>query len=310
MNLSTSTSAVPLSEHPLLRHAGMEILWPQESTPEGASRFNAPYYVGGLTHSRLLTSAIESGLLDSFFRELSQLYREIYGKSPWNEYMICTNQNCSCVLSIEDVHANPGSAPFAVLEESLPAMSCKRCASPLAFFYPPQEFFEIVRSAFAGKIVASFLFNSTSRLVGFSLGWETTIRQGWKDKILSGYGDKQQDSLPYSKYIEEIEKYIGFYVHEDSRAFNSAEWAVARPARKSGASLPLYYAKVRSAFGIMSAPGKDVPVIGHSLMGSKALNIFCSIGFKHGQQIAGTGQVRVYSTLGRLLRGLSAVVER
>ena len=296
---------VPLSEHPLVRHAGMEILWQQKSESEEASTFNR-YFIGGLTHSRLLISAIDSGFLDSFFEELSQLYREVYGKSPWNEYMTCTNPNCSRVFSVADIHANR-EASLVILEESLPSVFCINCASPLAFFYPPREFFGIVRRAFKDKVVASFLFDSSGRLAGFSLGWETTIRQGWRDKVLIGHGDKEQSALSYSRYLEEVGKYIGAYIPEDSKAFNSAEWAVANLARRSGASLPLYRANVQLAFRVMNASREDVPVIGQGLLGSRALKTFCSIGFEHGQQISETGLVRVYSTLRRLLHGLTVI---
>ena len=301
-----------LSEHPLFLHAGLEIVWQQDTS---SSRSLSRQYVGSLTHSSRLVSAIEGGLLDSFFGELTQTYRDIYGGPPWSEYVICERQDCAKTSSIADIHLNQKYIALDILEKSMRRspqdISCTNCGAPLEFFYSPEELFDQVRGAFLGKIAAAFLFDSSAQLIGFSLGLETTVKQGWADKIILGHGDKQRPALlPYSVYIAEARRYIESDLCEESRAFNSAEWAVAIPGRKSGASLPLYYANIISALKAMSEYSEDFPVIGHSLLGSRALEIFCMIGFKYGQRIAGSDHVRVYSTLRKLLEGISRLCER
>src|SRR6185295_4916192 len=235
------------------------------------------YYLGSLVHSEELRSFIEIGDLDPFLEQLTITYRDIYGGAPWDEYLICTRKSCALTLSIFDAYGNEQYIPLQELEAApsslLQEKKCLNCGANLEFFYSPKDFLQQLQTAFQKCIIATFLFNCEAQLMGFTLGWETTIQEGWKDKFLSGYGDAQQEIvLPYSEYLQEVQEYIGPEVNEKSLAFNSAEWAVSVPGRSSGASLPLYYIHNLTA---LQAMGRDVPVIGHSLDGSKALSIFC-----------------------------------
>jgi len=301
-----------LSSHPLVENAGMKIT---RHLGNKNSLTPALYFVGSLSSSPQLTSAIDEHVLDPFLWQLTQCYRDIYGGTPWNEYLICTNSECGHTFSISEIYKNQEYIPLYVLENSTPltprTLSCRHCTAPLEFFYPPRDFVGQLRLAFRKQIIATFLFDDILQLLGFSLGWETTIQQGWQDKFLRGYGDKQQAlNTPYFDYLAEVQKHIGPEVQENSRAFNSAEWAVSISGRARGASLPLYYANLLTAFRAMSTAGEDIPVIGHTLLGSKALEIFSAIGFVHGTKVPGSEQVRVYSTLKNLLQGVCYVSKR
>lgn len=298
-----------IQDHELLAKGVMDITWTGNTRESSAQERGGPYVIGTLHHSKKLSTVVATGELDGFLAELCQLYRDIYAGEPWKEYLICVDPDCQKTLGKEDIFGSDDCQRLNVLEQERKNIgeqtACPDCAGRMEFFYPEEDFLGELQRAFQQKIIAAFLLNGEAKLCGFALGWETTVAAGWQDKFLQGHGDRLHgETMSYELYLQEIRRNIHRALHEQDPVFNSAEWAIAPAARSVGASLQLIRAKYAKALQLMQK-NSPVPVIGHSLQGSKALSIFRRFGFSSGQ-VQTDGTVRVYSTLERLLEGIDA----
>jgi len=267
-----------------------------------ATSLNDRFSIGRIAHGPELSAALEQQQLQKFFSELAFLYRDIYAKEPWNEYLVCAKSDCRGktglpeTASVSDEDRKVASSPDGSM--------CPSCNSPMELFYDQQRLVENLNSLFRQKVFASLLIADEKKLSGFSLGWETSVREGYRDKVVAGTGDQAAPAMSYPEYLEEFRRILGSDFDEESTVFNSAEWAVSSEARSSKASLPLIHAIYALAQEkIPKTFGRDIPVIGHTLVGSKALGIFRKIGFTPGAKRKGSDEVRVYSTLPALIKG-------
>jgi hypothetical protein len=98
-------------------------------------------YLGTLCMSDPYKRALQTGVAASFFNELANVYREIYGNSPWNEYLACSQTGCLGKKSIFDVHGIliENQSSLTKLEALKPPVpkdhGCPICGSPMRLYY-------------------------------------------------------------------------------------------------------------------------------------------------------------------------------
>lgn len=292
-----------LSLSALVRDQLMEVLW--KGSLQGKT-----YQMGFLKHSPEITKAIKNGQLDPLIQALSSCYRDVYGDSPWNEYLCCSDPNCDQTLSIEDVYGKrPDSYTLDELEK-LPSpdrdqIRCPKDGKEMTPFYPPEDHLQKLKTGFSRKIFATLLFEDDAKLLGFCLGWDTTIDECWDGKIIAGEGDPEKPALPYESYFAEVHQFLGKDKTPRSRALNLAEWGLQKAAQQTGTAVPLMrelYARVAEE-AINDGDG-DIPVLAHTLKNSRAFQITQRFGFHAGQAVPPHGEVRSYLPIGEAIEGI------
>lgn len=268
--------------------------------------------IGFIAHSPALRQALDEGKLDQLLFKLSDTYREVYGDAPWEEYLCCSNPECSGKLSLSEIFFEEDDRPLSEKEEArmmAPAdYICPEDGAPMEYYYDPEEHLSSLRQAFQEKLFTTLLFVDDHRVMGFCMGFETTVKDGWDDKIIAGQGDSHRENLPYEEYLEEALSLFGGNTQEDSKVLNVAEWASQNSIRRNGAALALMKTLYEQALIHMREDeDSDVPVFAHSLHNSPAYKITSRMGFQWGK-ILPSGEQRAYLTLQKAIKGIDRMM--
>ena len=80
----------------MVRAGIMDMVWEREKGGKS-------YKIGFLKQSPKLQQALNGGQLNQILQNLSDSYREVYGRAPWEEYLCCSNSECDGKMSLQDV---------------------------------------------------------------------------------------------------------------------------------------------------------------------------------------------------------------
>jgi S-adenosylmethionine decarboxylase len=269
--------------------------------------------MGFLHHSPSLQEALSKGELEPLLRALSDSYREIYGNDPWNEYLCCSNPTCTGTLSLEDVYgAKTNIIDLKTLEAEIiidpKDYKCPKDGSSMEYFYPPEKHLKSLRNGFHQEVFATLLFEGDHRLVGFCLGWETSVEDGWKDKVIPGKGDEAQPKLTFEEYMDEALRLFGEGTQPQDKVLNVAEWGIDRNIQGKGTALSMMRELYSNALEKMqSSPADDFGVFAHSLDGSRAFKVTSKIGFQWGKTLS-SGERRAYLKLKKAIEGIDRMM--
>ncbi len=292
----------------MVRAGVMKIVW--ESEIHGKN-----YRIGFLQQSRKLHQNLDSGRLQHMISSISETYREIYGGSPWEEYFCCTDPACGGKMSLQDVYG-PFDDPRSLNEKessrfrSPSEYHCPRDGKEMQYFYDPMEHLQNLTESFHQEVFATILFEDDRKILGFCMGFETTVREGWDDKVIAGTGDSSRENLPYEEYLAEALHLFGNGTQERDKVLNVAEWGVLPEAQRKGTALVLMRELYQNAlYSMRDHVEDDVPVFAHTLDGSRAYEVTNRMGFKWGQVLP-SGERRAYLTLKKAIQGIDRMMER
>lgn len=238
---------------------------------------NKRLYLGIYSGANHFDKPRNSEAVTAFFDELVDVYLEIYGNAPWNEFLSCSKDNCYGKKSISDVHGTFAQKRIALteLETKKPTRpgdhACPICGSSMEFYYPPERIIETLKSEFNRETIAVFLFNQCGRIEGFSWAWFGTI-----DTITR----KLMTQLKCSKDSPVVASTKSFFESSQrERMLFLSEWAVSYAYRNT--ALPLLLLSSITFFGNERAIalGDSNPVIvGVSFDSSSATNAYRRFG--------------------------------
>lgn len=254
--------------------------------------------IGEVSHGPDLAKAIANKELESFFEEFAALYRDIYGRLPWQEYLVCQDKKCAAKQMIPP-NETIGEADLKYLKA--PDLAhCPKCNGAMEFFYEPKAIVDNLREIFSRKVFACLLFNEENgKLAGFSLGCESTVKEGYKDKIIIGTGDSEPN-FSYQEYLDEFRGLAGINFSEEEPLLNIAELGKERHI-KSRIAVPLVH-------GLLSLADRKIEknsrgrtaAIAHTIVGSPVVQMGNMLGTV-GPVREGSSEVRIYGTLERAL---------
>ncbi len=296
---------------------GQDILSPDTLVYEGGMEIvnnrndNGLYHVGFFQHSNKLTTAIRNGHLDQFFIDLTNTYRDVYGRGPWKEYLTCVRRSCSEVLGISDVYISLSqqNSSLVELERTRPVNPsdylCPACSEPMGLFYPIQKTLQSIIESFQKQIFAIFLFSRQQQsLVGFCYGWYTNFQQIWEDKLADMF-----PGLEYETYLQKVSDCTDDDISDESQVFYMSEWGIALPHRSSGMAIPLAHSMLSRALQEME--GEDPPAINYTSLGSKAHKIMGSAwGFQDVYADKNTKTVITFQNLRKFVEGMMPPVNQ
>ncbi len=289
----------------LVRAQIMKMVWEQNIDGQ-------KFQIGFIKHSPSLKNALEEGRLDVILEKLSNTYREVYGDAPWEEYLCCSNPACSGKLSIQDAFVGRSDEKIEDLEANRymdpQDYICPVDGSPMEYFYDPEQHVEELSSSFNQEIFATLLFVDDRELMGFCMGFETSVKDGWEDKVISGNGDAARENMPYEEYLEEALRLFGNGTQETDMTLNVAEWGAHKSTQRKGAALALMRALYTESLAKMQEhPDHKVPVFAHSLDGSRAFKITSKMGFQWGKTLP-SGERRAYLDIQKAIKGIDKMM--
>jgi hypothetical protein len=172
--IETDFAQLPLAlqQKPIVQARALTI-----SQVKQADRTDKPPYVGTLFASESFRKAQLKGITTSFYDELANVYRVIYGNAPWNEFLVCSQAECLGKKSISDVHGLPIEYQPSLneLEAQSPTIPenhmCPICGSPMRFYYPSSKILPMIEREFNDDVVAAFIFDHDGLMQGFSWAW-------------------------------------------------------------------------------------------------------------------------------------------
>lgn len=311
-------------EHPLVQSHIMEIRHTVHIRSLENPYVNSRYFIGSLQDSPHLYVALKLQKLDPFLRELDALYRDVYAKAPWKEYLICPC--CRTKTGIESidpfVKERYGQVANFEKETGFKAaeLHCQPCSAqgiptPLQFFYIPGETADKMKELLNENVSASFTFAENNNLVGFCIGFECQVKDGWKDKVIEGFGDKGEEGLTWEEYFSEIQNafqgtVLEGHITPETPALNFAEWGIDERLRSSKLGLENVKTMLETASKTIPFTNGDIPVLGTSIKDSKFLNIARSLQCGvEGSMLPG-GKIRFYATLSKVLEKIDKILAK
>ena len=263
---------------------------------------NSKYSIGFLSHGPELTEAVKNGKVDKIIMELASLYREVYGREPWNEYLVCRDKNCGKKTGLQ-----PDKQLAETDREILSAPEkqvCPDCKSSVEFYYHPGKIISSFQKTFQDKIFACLLLDQERTMDGFAIGFETTVREGYRDKAIVGTGDTDPP-ISYEEYLQQLRSAIGNF-DEDTKLLNIAEWGTSPKVRGDKAAFPLLHSIIKLGKSKMAkSPEDDVPGIAHTLNDSKAHHLMKHLGTMSPVNPK-NNEVRLYSTTNYALKKIES----
>lgn len=319
-----ASTSPDLLAHPLVQSHVMEIKQTLYARSLEDPTTNAKYFIGSLEKSPHLYVALQLGKIDPFLSELDVLYRDVYAKAPWKEYLICPC--CRKKTGIENIEPSVkekyGHVANFEKETGFEAEKyhCGPCLakgtlSPLHHFYIPGEISKKIKELLTGNVMASFTLSEKEKLVGFCLGLECQIKDSWRDKVVEGFGDKNEEGLTWEEYFSEVQMAfqgtaLEGYVTPETPALNFAEWGIDERLRSSKLGLENLKTMLEIARRTIPATHGDIPVLGTSIQDSKFLQIARSLQCGvEGSMLPG-GKIRFYATLSKVLERMDKVLNK
>jgi hypothetical protein len=261
-----------LERHAIIRSGALEILRLPETDSD-----DSPVYVGILYASKAFRDIRRSCFARSFYYELAEVYREIYGVAPWNEYLMCSDQRCIGKRSIFDVYGSEIESQFCLrdLEKKDPIRAseyaCPECGSPMTLYHPLDTIISMIEREFSDEFVAVFLFNREGNIAGFTWAWF-----GDEDAIAKKLSNQLKCSLD-SPAVTTTKEYIRKLPSKRALFFN--EWAVSRPYRNTYFSICLLKQLALLGRKQASLAGNfDPQFLGTSLEGSNSCSVYRKLG--------------------------------
>jgi len=228
-------------------------------------------YIGTLIASDPFKRTLGTNRSYRFFSELTEVYRDIYGDCPWNEFLSCSKKSCSGKRGISDIYglSSENRTKLTELEKKRKIIprdyGCPLCGSPMNFYYSREDLLSMIKREFNQEFVAVLILDHEGNVLGFSWAWFADA-DAVSQKLLT-----QFRCAPDSPILMTTKDYIRENRLRQVLLWN--EWAVYQPYRNTIYSLLLIVfvsllGKERAAL----LGDNDPFFIGTTLEGSNAYN--------------------------------------
>ena len=220
---------------------------------------------------QLQTYKNASNIEEKYLPELAERQAECWWAKPFEEYRICSNDDCKALFSIEEVLWN--LIEIRSLQSSQKDFKCTECWDETEEIYERERFISLIQEYFLWEVSAILIIDDQDSVEWFWVISKTTIR--WVMEM-------EFNTRPRSYEIEETIKKLWRILYDDENAENKDvicfHQIYLSPLIRNS---KLSYEALKRLFEINKENYKDIPLVWETRYDNKFYSILRSMWVKN-----------------------------
>ena len=212
-----------------------------------------------------------SDIEERYLHGLANSQAECWWAKPFDEYRICTNENCKTLFSIEEVLWDILNIRKSELRNS--HFSCTQCNSETEEIYETQYFISEMKKYFLWEVSAVLIIDESDNIEGFWVLSKTTIKGVTEFEFNTRVWSYDQDQI-----IIDISKALYWVENAENEDIICFHQIYLSPLIRNS---QLSYEALKSLFEINEERYKEIPLIWEPRYDNRFYPILRSIGWEN-----------------------------